>query len=64
MSHPGTTRPDDRQTAEAIPRISHDQRQAAASGGIRLPRLQTSQGRQSVPELYFPVVAGDGFEPS
>jgi len=27
----------DRQTAEAIPRISHDQRQAAASGGIRLP---------------------------
>jgi len=61
---PGTTRPDDRQTAEAIPRISHDQRQAAASDGIRLPRLQTAQGRQSVPELYFPVVAGDGFEPT
>ena len=40
--------------ARAIPRISHDQRQTAASGGIRLPRLQTSQGRQSVPELQLP----------
>jgi hypothetical protein len=51
-------------SVRAIPRISPDQRQATASGGIYLRRPQTSQGRQSVPELYFPVVAGDGFEPS
>jgi hypothetical protein len=36
---------------QAIPRISHDQRQRAASGGIWLHAPETYQGRRSVPEL-------------
>jgi hypothetical protein len=50
--------------SEAIRRISHDQRHPAASGGIWLHGPETNQARQSVPELVFYPVAGDGFEPS
>jgi hypothetical protein len=48
----------------AIPRISHDQRQATASGGIWLHGRETNQGRRSVPELLIRLVAGAGFEPA
>jgi hypothetical protein len=48
----------------AIPRISHDQRQTAASGGIWLHGPGKEQGRRSVPELRFSLVAGAGFEPA
>jgi hypothetical protein len=64
MPHPARPGQIGAKLVRAIPRIFHDQRQAAASGGIQLHRLQMTQGRQGVPELYFPVVAGDGFEPS
>jgi hypothetical protein len=37
----------------AIPRISHDQRHTAASGGIWLHSPDMRQGRLSVPELVF-----------
>ena len=50
--------------SRAIPRISHDQRQTTASGGIWLHSPETSQGRRSAPELGFPLVAGVGFEPT
>ena len=46
----------------SIPRISHDQRHATASSGIRLHDQETNQGRRSAPELGFPLVAGVGFE--
>ena len=49
---------------ESIPRISHDQRHGAASGGIWLHGPETSQGRQSIPELVILLVAGVGFEPT
>jgi hypothetical protein len=49
---------------ESIPRISHDQRQTAAPGGIWLHGLETSQGRQGAPELVCLLVAGVGFEPT
>ena len=48
----------------AIPRISHDQRQTTASGGIWLHSPETSQGRRSAPELACLLVAGVGFEPT
>jgi hypothetical protein len=57
MPYPARPGPMGTRSVRAIPRISHDQRQAAASGGVQLHRLQTTQGRQGVPELYFPVVA-------
>ena len=50
--------------AGSVPRISHDQRQTAASGGIWLHDPDMNQGRRSVPELGFPLVAGVGFEPT
>jgi hypothetical protein len=52
-----------RHTARTIPHISHDQQHAAASDGIWLHGLETSQGRRSVPELGLSLVAGPGFEP-
>jgi hypothetical protein len=48
----------------AIPRISHDQRQTAAPGGIWLHTAETNQGRRSAPELLIRLVAGVGFEPT
>jgi len=47
-----------------IPRISHGEQHQAASAGIWLHDPYTSQGRRSVPELVFPMVAGVGFEPT
>ena len=49
--------------AGSIPRISHGERHQAASAGW-LHGPHTSQGRRSVPELVFFVVAGVGFEPT
>jgi hypothetical protein len=51
-------------SAGSIPRISHDGRHRAAFAGTWLHSLHTSQGRHSVPELVFRVVAGVGFEPT
>jgi hypothetical protein len=48
----------------SIPRISHGEQHQAASAGIRLHSPDMSQGRRSVPELVFCVVAGVGFEPT
>jgi hypothetical protein len=45
-------------------RISHGRQQQAASAGIWLHSPDTSQGRRSVPELVFLLVAGVGFEPT
>ena len=52
------------EAAGSIPHISHDERHQAASAGIWLHTPETSQGRRSVPELVFLVVAGVGFEPT
>jgi hypothetical protein len=48
----------------SIPRISHGQQHQTASAGIWLHVAETSQGRRSVPELVFLLVAGVGFEPT
>ena len=48
----------------SIPRISHGKQHRTACGGTWLHGLQPSQGRRSVPELVFLVVAGVGFEPT
>jgi hypothetical protein len=47
----------------SIPHISHGKQHPAACDGIWLHGPQASQGRRSVPELVFVVVAGPGFEP-
>jgi hypothetical protein len=47
-------RPLPRQTGRrSIPRISHDQRHEAASGGIWLHGPQVAHGNQSTPELVL-----------
>ena len=51
-------------SAGPIPRISHGRQHQAASAGIWLHSPDMSQGRRSVPELVFCVVAGVGFEPT
>jgi hypothetical protein len=56
-------------SAGSIPRISHGEQLQAASAGIWLHSPDMSQGRHSVPELVFfvvagVVVAGVGFEPT
>ena len=47
-----------------IPQISRDQRLRAAFDGIWLHTQKRNQGRRSVPDLVFWLVAGVGFEPT
>jgi hypothetical protein len=52
------------QRAENIPGISPDHRLRAAFRGIWLHAQKRNQGRRSVPDLVFWLVAGVGFEPT
>jgi hypothetical protein len=53
-----------RQDPKNIPRISRDHRLKAAFRGIWLHAQKRNQGRLSVPDLVFWLVAGVGFEPT